>query len=71
MKGTRIIVLTLLSIFLAICFYACGGGGGDGVTPTPTPTECVNIAGTWNTTEDVDGTDCGSGQYLHRNTEWM
>ncbi len=34
---------------------ATGGGGGA------TPTTCTNVAGTWSTTEVVDGTACGSG----------
>jgi hypothetical protein len=40
-----------------------GGGGGDGGTG-----ECVDVSGTWSTTEVVDDTGCGGIIYTEYNT---
>jgi len=41
-----------------------GGGGGEGAPPTT----CENVAGTWSTTDVVDGRDCGNEIYTKYTT---
>ena len=43
-----------------------GGGGGDGGTAPPGT--CVDVSGTWSTTEVVDDTGCGGPIYTEYNT---
>jgi len=43
-----------------------GGGGGDGGTAPPGT--CVDVSGTWSTTEVVDDTGCGGTIYSEDNT---
>jgi hypothetical protein len=55
------------SLFVvSLIAYGCGGGGGgggNGAGQTP-----ADVSGTWDTTENVDATDCGDGVYTESGT---
>jgi hypothetical protein len=51
--------------FGLITFVGCSGGGDDAVAPQPQPGTCVDVSGTWNTTEVDDATGCGEGFTTH------
>jgi hypothetical protein len=53
-------VLGILSAFLVGC-----GGGSDGSGSSGT---CANIAGTWDSSETVDGSACGEGTFTQQQT---
>ncbi len=64
-------VLLAAGAFLAAAaLAACGGrgGGGGGGGSCTAGTTCVNVAGTWTTTEMVDATACGNGNYTDYGT---
>ena len=67
-KNLRYLCLVGVIALGLMTIIGTGGGGGGGSAPTPTPTTCDNVAGTWNTTEVVDATDCGEGIYTENNT---
>ena len=69
-KASKFLMFVLLLLSAAIFITNCGGGGGDkeSSTPAPAPTTCANVAGTWNTVEQVDGTACGEGNFTENNT---
>lgn len=55
----RLFALLTLALMTAIQISSCGGGGGGG-TPCGA---CLNVAGTWATTEQVSSTTCDTGIY--------
>ena len=77
MKGLRTLLVKNFHYLCIVSVIAFGlitivgsGGGGGGGSPTPDPTPdptCVDVSGTWNTTELVNGTDCGDGTYTNYN----
>lgn len=67
-KNLRYLCLIGVATLGLITIVGTGGGGGGGVPPAPAPTTCTNVAGTWSTTEVVNGTDCGEGTYTEYGT---
>jgi len=67
MKKSKLMFLFLFIISLPLIFTACGGGGGGGGGPVPSST-CVDVAGTWTTTEQVNATACGQGTFIEHLT---
>ena len=59
-ENKSIITGLLLFVFMLLLSNCSGGGGGGGGT---TPGTCMNVAGTWTTTEQVNSTTCVSGIY--------
>ena len=49
-KGSKLLILAL-TVFMT----NCGGGGDGGGSSSGGGGSCVNVAGTWNTTEQATG----------------
>jgi hypothetical protein len=58
--------LCIVSVIALGLMTIVGTGGGDGGGDSPIQT-CVDVSGTWNTTELEDATGCGEGTYTNYN----
>lgn len=65
MEKKKLISFIFFALPPTLLFLACGGGGGGGDSGggKAPQTSCANVAGTWNTTEQVNATACGEGTY--------
>ena len=58
--------LCIVSVIALGLMTIVGTGGGNGGGDSPIPT-CVDVSGTWNTTELEDATGCDEGTYTNYN----